>query len=418
MSFRDTGHAKKNQERSGWEQSEFPILCETCLGDNPYVRMTKADFDKECKVCARPFTVFRWRPGAKARFKKTEVCQICAKLKNVCQTCLLDLEFGLPTQVRDSQLQGEVQQIPLSEANREYFADQAERQIASGQLDLQGMHSQVHDTLRRLARPAPYYKRNAAQVCSFFLKGNCTRGATCPYRHEVPEDKGDLNQQNIKDRYYGVNDPVARKMLKRASEMPGLAPPQDRNVRTLYLGNVQPYITQQDIHDSFYAYGELESVRVLSEKMCAFVSYTTREAAEKAAEATFGTLTIKNMPIRVSWGRPQAAMGGAPPPGLPPPPPDYFMPSMPSWGPPPGGIAPPPGVAPPPGIAPPPGLAPPVGPGVYAPLPHSYPGAAAPAVPLSAYYPSMDPLRMGSRPNEEASRGTVLNPSDEKKTHS
>jgi pre-mRNA-splicing factor RBM22/SLT11 len=89
---------------------------------------------------------------------------------------------GLPTQVRDSQLQGEVQQIPLSEANREYFADQAERQIASGQLDLQGMHSQVHDTLRRLARPAPYYKRNAAQVCSFFLKGNCTRGATCPYR--------------------------------------------------------------------------------------------------------------------------------------------------------------------------------------------------------------------------------------------
>ena len=28
------------------------------------------------------------------RFKKTEVCQTCAKLKNVCQTCLLDLEYG------------------------------------------------------------------------------------------------------------------------------------------------------------------------------------------------------------------------------------------------------------------------------------------------------------------------------------
>jgi pre-mRNA-splicing factor RBM22/SLT11 len=154
---------------------------------------------------------------------------------------------GLPVQVRDSQLTGGPQQIPLSEANREYFADQAERQIASGQLDLQAAHSQVHDTLRRLTRPTPYYKRNEAHVCSFFLKGNCTRGATCPYRHEVPENKGDLNQQNIKDRYYGVNDPVARKMLKRASEMPGLAPPEDKNVRTLYLGNVQPYITQQDI---------------------------------------------------------------------------------------------------------------------------------------------------------------------------
>ena len=28
------------------------------------------------------------------RFKKTEVCQTCAKLKNVCQTCLLDLDYG------------------------------------------------------------------------------------------------------------------------------------------------------------------------------------------------------------------------------------------------------------------------------------------------------------------------------------
>ena len=33
------------------------------------------------------------------RYKKTEVCQTCAKTKNVCQTCLLDLEYGLPVQV-------------------------------------------------------------------------------------------------------------------------------------------------------------------------------------------------------------------------------------------------------------------------------------------------------------------------------
>lgn len=54
----------------------------------------KEKYGKECKICARPFTVFRWCPGARMRFKKTEVCQTCSKLKNICQTCLLDLEYG------------------------------------------------------------------------------------------------------------------------------------------------------------------------------------------------------------------------------------------------------------------------------------------------------------------------------------
>ena len=32
-------------------------------------------------------------------------------------------------------------------------------------------------------------------------------------------------------RYYGINDPVAEKMLRRAEDMPGLAPPDDKTAR-------------------------------------------------------------------------------------------------------------------------------------------------------------------------------------------
>ena len=39
--------------------------------------------------------------------------------------------------------------------------------------------------------------------------------------------------QNYKDRYYGVNDPVANKMLNRTKDMPKLEPPEDKSVTTL-----------------------------------------------------------------------------------------------------------------------------------------------------------------------------------------
>lgn len=311
---------KQDIHKSGWEESEFPIVCDTCLGDSQFVRMTRANFDKECKICARPFTVFRWKPGPKARYKKTEICQTCAKLKNVCQTCLLDLQYGLPVQVRDSLLPPDEQDIvPKSDVNREYFADQNVRKMAEGE----GFNGKIvrNETLSKLARTTPYYKRNAPHVCSFFARGECTRGAECPYRHEMPTE-GPLAEQNIKDRYYGHKDPVAKKILDRAASWEKLTPPEDQSIKTLWVGCLAPFITEQDMRDVFYAYGEIEQIQMLGPSFCAFVSYTLREGAEKAAEELGMNPVIGNCTARLAWAKPQqtAAIATASLPGVPPPP--------------------------------------------------------------------------------------------------
>lgn len=35
--------------------------------------------------------------------------------------------------------------------------------------------------LLRMARTTPYYKRNMPHKCSFYAKGECNRGAKCPF---------------------------------------------------------------------------------------------------------------------------------------------------------------------------------------------------------------------------------------------
>ena len=64
----------------------------------------------------------------------------------------------------------------------------------------------------------------------------------------MPTDPTDpLSNQNMKDRYYGINDPVAEKLLRLSNQLPKLTAPDDKSITSLYVGGVEHDITEKDL---------------------------------------------------------------------------------------------------------------------------------------------------------------------------
>lgn len=58
--------------------------------------------------------------------------------------------------------------------------------------------------------------------------------------------------------------------------------------------------------DHFYQYGETRSITLLTKQQCAFIQFTTRTAAELAAEKAFNKLILCGRRLTIKWGRSQA----------------------------------------------------------------------------------------------------------------
>merc|ERR1719163_1216163 len=131
--------------------------------------MTQESYSKVCKICDSPMNIFRWKPGTGFRYKKTEICKTCAKLKNVCQTCILDLQYGLPVQVRDATLEEtDKLKIPLSNVTRDYIYEQYDQQKTNQKSNILLQKIKNRNTLlEKMRRTGPYYERNRSQICSF-----------------------------------------------------------------------------------------------------------------------------------------------------------------------------------------------------------------------------------------------------------
>jgi pre-mRNA-splicing factor RBM22/SLT11 len=255
------------------------------------------------------------------------VCKTCAKSQNVCQCCLHDLTYGVPVAVRNAILKrhgGSVQFKAGSQVAVDYTTQKMASAAASGSHAGQRVSDGAHEELMRIkqarSRHGPDYSRNLPKFDTFDSKGENKRAAgENPYRtgpqpeHWIKDNKS--LQDSIKDRFFGVDDKIADRMMNKMDgngKAEALTPPADPGIVTLWLGGVTEAVSEAAIRDTFSKYGAVSRVSIKASASCAFVDFISRQAAEAAATTTGSRVTIEGTPLRVDWGK---QVKGGPTPG-------------------------------------------------------------------------------------------------------
>ncbi|XP_028802963.1 polyadenylate-binding protein RBP47 isoform X1 [Neltuma alba] len=76
----------------------------------------------------------------------------------------------------------------------------------------------------------------------------------------------------------------------------------DSTNTTIFVGGLDPNVTDEDLRQPFSRYGEIVSVKIPVGKGCGFVQFANRNNAEEALQKLNGTV-IGKQTVRLSWGR-------------------------------------------------------------------------------------------------------------------
>ncbi|CAA6667336.1 unnamed protein product [Spirodela intermedia] len=76
----------------------------------------------------------------------------------------------------------------------------------------------------------------------------------------------------------------------------------DMTNTTIYVGSLDPNITEDELRQIFAQFGDLISVKVPQGKGCGFVQFGSRASAEEAIQRMHGTM-IGQQVVRLSWGK-------------------------------------------------------------------------------------------------------------------
>lgn len=273
--------------------SDFPQLCSDCLPQNDRnIKMIRQPGGEECKTCTRPFTVYRWpNSSGQNRMKKTIICGTCLKVRNCCQSCMVDLYFRIPLEIRDAALKMagiENPYIAKESQNREVKAIMADKREHQGFKD-EDQREKAQEILSTLAERLG--KQKPAQ----------------------PVHMAEQESASAKD------------ISKVVSQLPfgaTLKAPEDKSVTSFFAFGFDPLMPQYTLKDYCEKLlGTSVTVRITHRARCGFITCASREEAEQLASKlaslrisrsdTTAALVVleKKYPLRICWGASKPLLG-------------------------------------------------------------------------------------------------------------
>jgi hypothetical protein len=144
-----------------------------------------------------------------------------------------------------------------------------------------------------IAKDAGYTKATKGPLCLFFARGCCYRGKKCQYLHRLPLDT---------DYILPTQDCFGRdKTSEYNDDMDGVGS-FNRTNRTLYVGGLH---MNKDIENiltkHFLEFGDIEKIRVLHSKSCAFLTYRLESQAQFCKEAMQNQSLDGNEVLYIRW---------------------------------------------------------------------------------------------------------------------
>lgn len=284
---------------------EFPAICDNCCGPDKHIKMMRQANGEECKVCTRPFTVFRWNPNNGInKSKKTIICMTCARARNCCQSCMLDITYGIPLEIRDTALRMAGLEHALgikssnTSRNREVKAIMADKQEAK--------YSSEDNDVNKSKDPSELARDILLKLAEKLNGGTNALVKKAPKNSKITK-KSDLVNLKSTD------------ISKILSKLPlgglFLVPETTPELTSFFLFGFSDDIPQYVISDFCNKFGKIKSLTIVHRAKCGYVTFTTRKAAESFATAilenglnkntaTPGLLVLENKyPVRVSWGK-------------------------------------------------------------------------------------------------------------------